>query len=132
MFSDFIQASMKLELNDQQKMIQKMVQEFAEKEVGPIAAELDKNEEYPTKTLEKMSKLGFLGLIAIVVIGAVILPMQFACKHAYAITNIAAEAVREQLGIPTLIFGCDPYDSREVTSETIKERISEFLTQVVL
>ena len=65
-------------------------------------------------------------------IDAVILPMQFACKHAYAITNIAAEIVREQLGIPTLIFGCDPYDSREVTSETIKEKISDFLTQVVL
>ncbi len=65
-------------------------------------------------------------------IDAVIIPMQFACKHAYAITSIAAEAVREQLGIPTLIFGCDPYDSREVTSETIRARISEFLTQVVL
>ena len=35
-------------------------------------------------------------------------------------------------GIPTLVFGCDPYDSREVTSETIRARISEFLTQVVL
>jgi benzoyl-CoA reductase subunit B len=65
-------------------------------------------------------------------IDCVIIPMQFACKHAYSITRIAAEAVREQLGIPTLIFGCDPYDSREVTSETIRARISDFLTQVVL
>lgn len=63
MFTNFIQASMKLELNDQQKMIQKMVREFAEKEVAPIAAELDKKEEYPTKTLEKMAKLGLLGII---------------------------------------------------------------------
>ena len=54
---------MKLELNDQQKMIQKMVREFAEKEVAPIAAELDKKEEYPTKTLQKMAKQGFLGTI---------------------------------------------------------------------
>jgi len=54
---------MKLELNDQQKMIQKMVREFAEKEVAPIAAELDEKEEYPTKTLEKMAKLGLLGII---------------------------------------------------------------------
>ncbi|MFX0027963.1 MAG: 2-hydroxyacyl-CoA dehydratase subunit D [Candidatus Hermodarchaeota archaeon] len=65
-------------------------------------------------------------------IDCVIIPMQFACKHAYLITRIAAEAVREQLGIPTLIFGCDPYDSREVTSETIRTRITDFLTQVVL
>jgi butyryl-CoA dehydrogenase len=54
---------MQLELNEQQKMIQKMVREFAEKEVAPIAAELDEKEEYPTKTLEKMAKLGLLGAI---------------------------------------------------------------------
>jgi len=54
---------MQLELNEQQKMIQKMVREFAEKEVAPIASELDEKEEYPTKTLEKMSKLGLLGII---------------------------------------------------------------------
>jgi butyryl-CoA dehydrogenase len=63
MFTNFIRTSMKLELNDQQKMIKKMVQEFAEKEVAPIATELDKKEEYPTKTLEKMAKLGLLGII---------------------------------------------------------------------
>jgi len=65
-------------------------------------------------------------------IDCVIMPMQFACKHAYAMARVASEAVRDETGIPTLIFGCDPYDSREVTSEEIKERISEFLTQVVL
>ncbi len=54
---------MQLELNEQQKMIQKMVREFAEKEVAPIAAELDQKEEYPTKTLQKMAKLGLLGII---------------------------------------------------------------------
>jgi butyryl-CoA dehydrogenase len=54
---------MKLELNEQQKMIQKMVREFAEKQVGPIAAELDKKEEYPHKTLKEMAKLGLLGII---------------------------------------------------------------------
>ena len=63
MFANFIPTSMKLELNDQQKMIQKMVREFAEKEVAPIAAELDEKGEYPTKTLEKMAKLGLLGII---------------------------------------------------------------------
>ena len=54
---------MKLELNDQQKMIQKMVREFAEKEIAPIASELDKKGEYPIKILEKMTKLGLLGII---------------------------------------------------------------------
>jgi butyryl-CoA dehydrogenase len=54
---------MKLELSEQQKMIRNMVREFAEKEVAPLAAELDKTGEYPTKTLEKMAKLGLLGII---------------------------------------------------------------------
>ena len=42
---DLIPTPMKLELNDQQKMIQKMVREFAKKEIAPVAAELDKKEE---------------------------------------------------------------------------------------
>jgi len=63
MSTNFIPTSMKLELNDQQKMIQKMVREFAEKEIAPIAAELDEKGEYPTKILEKMAKLGLLGII---------------------------------------------------------------------
>ena len=54
---------MKLELNEQQKMIRNMVREFAEKEVAPLAAELDKTGEYPTKILDKMAKLGLLGII---------------------------------------------------------------------
>ena len=63
MFINLIPTPMKLELNDQQKMIQKMVREFAAKEIAPVAAELDKNEEYPTKILGKMAKLGLLGII---------------------------------------------------------------------
>ena len=63
MFVNFIPTPMKLELNDQQKMIQKMVREFAEREIAPVAAELDKTGEYPTKILEKMAKLGLLGII---------------------------------------------------------------------
>ena len=63
MFGNFIPTSMKLELNEQQKMIQKMVREFAEKEVEPIADELDKTAEFPSKTLQKMAKLGLLGII---------------------------------------------------------------------
>lgn len=54
---------MQLELNEQQKMIQKMVREFAEKEIAPVAADLDKTGEYPTKILQKMAKLGLLGII---------------------------------------------------------------------
>ena len=54
---------MRLELNEQQKMIQKMVREFAEKEIAPVASDLDKKGEYPDEILKKMAKLGLLGII---------------------------------------------------------------------
>jgi butyryl-CoA dehydrogenase len=63
MFYNFISSLMKLELNDQQKMIKNMVREFAEKEIAPVAADLDKKGEYPTEILKKMAKQGFLGAI---------------------------------------------------------------------
>jgi len=65
-------------------------------------------------------------------IDAVIFPVHFACKHVFAMARVASEAIKDEIGIPTLIFGCDSYDSREVTSEAIRGQISEFLTQVVL
>lgn len=54
---------MRLELTDEQKMIQKMVREFAEKEIEPVAAELDQKERYPSDILKKMASLGLLGII---------------------------------------------------------------------
>jgi butyryl-CoA dehydrogenase len=51
-----------LELTEEHKMIRKMVREFAEKEVAPIAAEMDENAEVPFENIKKMGKLGLLGL----------------------------------------------------------------------
>lgn len=54
---------MNFELTENQKMIRDMVREFAEREIAPVAAELDKKEEYPTEILKKMAQLGLLGII---------------------------------------------------------------------
>ena len=54
---------MKLELSENQRMIRDMVREFAEREIAPVAAELDKKEEYPMEILKKMAQLGLLGII---------------------------------------------------------------------
>lgn len=62
----------------------------------------------------------------------VIMPCQFACKHAHSVARVVLESVREETGVPTLLFGCDPYDSRDVPSETIRGKIEDFLTQVVI
>ena len=65
-------------------------------------------------------------------IDCVIFPLHMACKHVYSMARVASEAIREATGVPSLIFGCDSYDSREVTSEELREKITEFITQVVI
>ena len=43
--------------------IQNMVQEFSKTEIEPIANELDANEQFPKKLVEKMGSLGLMGMI---------------------------------------------------------------------
>ncbi len=43
-------------------MARTLFREFAEKEVKPLAQEVDETEEFPRATVEKMAKLGFLGI----------------------------------------------------------------------
>lgn len=40
-----------------------MAREFAQKELAPLAAERDKNHEYPASSLKKMGELGLLGML---------------------------------------------------------------------
>jgi butyryl-CoA dehydrogenase len=53
---------MDLELNEEQEMIRKMARDFAQKELAPVAAELDEKNEPPLENLKKMAELGFMGL----------------------------------------------------------------------
>ena len=53
---------MDFKLSAEQTMLQKVAREFAEKEVAPIAAEIDKMHRFPTETFEKMVKIGFTGI----------------------------------------------------------------------
>lgn len=39
-----------------------MIREFAEKEVKPLAAEVDEQERFPIETVEKMGKIGIMGI----------------------------------------------------------------------
>ena len=53
---------MDFNLTSEQMMIRDMVREFAAKEVAPIAAEIDRDQRFPTETIEKMKGLGLLGI----------------------------------------------------------------------
>lgn len=54
---------MDFNLNADQKMIQDMVRKFADAELEPFAAEIDKTQEFPWENLKKMAKLGLLGIV---------------------------------------------------------------------
>lgn len=53
---------MNFQFTKAQSVLQKVAREFAEKEVGPIAAEIDKTGIYPKETFKKMAKIGFTGI----------------------------------------------------------------------
>src|SRR5688572_29625328 len=54
---------MRLELTDEQQMIQTMAREFAEEHVKPIASEIDRDARFPHETVKRMGELGLLGIM---------------------------------------------------------------------
>ncbi|RLC12079.1 MAG: acyl-CoA dehydrogenase, partial [Deltaproteobacteria bacterium] len=54
---------MDFDLSIEQEMIRKEVRKFAKKEIAPIAAELDENEEFSSRITLKMGEIGLFGMI---------------------------------------------------------------------
>ena len=53
---------MDFELTDEQELIREAVREFADAEVAPIAAELDRDHRFPCELLPKMADLNLMGM----------------------------------------------------------------------
>src|ERR1700690_3996575 len=53
---------MDFELTEEQRMLRDMARDFAQREVAPKAAELDKSARWPSEILAKMAELGLLGV----------------------------------------------------------------------
>jgi len=53
---------MDYKLSNEHEMLRKMYREFAETEVKSIAAEIDEEERFPTETVEKLGRYGFMGI----------------------------------------------------------------------
>ena len=53
---------MDFSLPKEYQMLQRMYQEFAEKEVKPFAEEVDETEEFPVETVKKLKRFGFMGI----------------------------------------------------------------------
>ncbi|MGD0240746.1 MAG: acyl-CoA dehydrogenase [Streptosporangiaceae bacterium] len=53
---------MDFELTDEQQLIRDAVREFAEAEVAPIAAELDRDHRFPSELLPKLAEMNLMGM----------------------------------------------------------------------
>ena len=53
---------MNFELSDAQRMMKEMVREFAEKEIKPRAAEIDRTDEFPWDLWKRMAELEIIGM----------------------------------------------------------------------
>ena len=53
---------MDFELTDEQQLIREAVREFADAEVAPIAAELDRDHRFPSELMPKMAELNIMGM----------------------------------------------------------------------
>jgi len=53
---------MNFELTEEQKMIQEMTRKFAEREIKPVAAELDRTHAHPAELCAKIGELGLMGV----------------------------------------------------------------------
>ena len=54
---------MHLEPTDQQRLIQRVAKEFANKEIEPLADEIDRESKIPSDMLQKMARARFLGML---------------------------------------------------------------------
>ena len=53
---------MDFNLTDEQKLFQKVIREFCEKEIKPLASKIDKEEYFPWDLYKKMGKMGLMGM----------------------------------------------------------------------
>ena len=53
---------MNFNLTDEQKLFQKTIREFCEREIKPIASKIDKEEYFPKDLYKKMGRMGLMGM----------------------------------------------------------------------
>lgn len=53
---------MTIEFTEEQEILKGMVKNFADREVAPLAYEIDKEERFPAQTFAKLAELGLMGL----------------------------------------------------------------------
>jgi butyryl-CoA dehydrogenase len=97
---------MDFQLDKKHEMARRLFREFAEKEVKPLAQEIDETERFPRETVDKMAKYGFLGIPV---------PKQYGGQGCDPLTyTMCVEELAKQCGTTSVIVSahtslcCDP------------------------
>lgn len=56
------QKNLTLQMTEEHEMLVKMVRDFAQSEIAPIAAEFDETGDFPLETIKKMGAMGLMGI----------------------------------------------------------------------
>jgi alkylation response protein AidB-like acyl-CoA dehydrogenase len=123
---------MDFELNDDHRMMRKMVRDFAEAEAGPGAEQRDENEEFPLELWKQCGELGLAG---------VTLPEEYGGVEAdylsYVITVEELSRVDAALGVtvsahsslcanPILLFGTEEQKQKYLPALASGEKLGAF------
>lgn len=112
---------MNIQLTEEQEMVRKMIQEFMDTEVAPIAGEIDQTGTFPEATVKRMGELGLMGIN---------IPTEYGGAGADNITfALASEEIARICASHSVIFGancsltCGP-----INAFGTEEQKKEFLT----
>ena len=119
-------------LGEEQEEIKQRAAAFADREVAPHAAELDREDRVPFETLEKLSEMGFMGLCVPTEYGGAGLDFLSYCLLIEELSRADAGvgvtlAVHTSAGtLPILLFGTEEQKARWVPPLARGERIGSF------
>lgn len=120
---------MQLEQTETQALVQKTAHEYAERVIRPIAAELDREERFPTDVIRGLAELGLLGVnvrsryggaeAGVVAYALAMMEIARACASTavtMAVTNMVAEVIQA--------FGSEPQRERHLPQLTGGEHLT--------
>lgn len=118
-------------LTEEQKALQEMAREFAEKEMKPNAAKYDKGEEFSEDVMQKAFKAGFLSIkvpeeyggVGLSDLDTVIISEELAAGCAGMYTTMMVNSLAHT---PIILFGNDEQKKRFLTPQTEKMSFAAF------
>ena len=123
---------MDFSLNEEQRMVQKMVRDFAEREVAPIIKESDRKQEMAPFILPRMAELGILGLCIPVRYGGQgmdYISLGLACEELEAVDTSLRVVMSVHMGLNSmglLQWGTEEQKQRFLTPQARGEKIACF------